>query len=225
MMAGLENAAVIGLPTSQVFADWPEIVEKYQNVKEARAEMEVNTVIGPRYIELRIKPLYDQRKRFKGRVVITRDITGPKRVEDELKQHRDHLEDIVRKRTAELIAANQQLQQQIIERERLEEQLRQSQKLEAVGHLAGGIAHDFNNLLVPILGYVELSLTNLDPEGKLYTDLMQIKTAALRAAGLTRQILAFSRQQMLELKVLDFNVVIDEFKKMLQSLIGEDIEL
>jgi PAS domain S-box-containing protein len=225
MLAGLENAAVIGLPTSQVFADWPEIVEKYKNVKEARAEMEVHTAIGPRFLELRIQPLFDQGKRFKGRVVIARDITDPKRVEDELKQHRDHLEDIVRERTAELIAANQQLHQQIIERERLEEQLRQSQKLEAVGQLAGGIAHDFNNLLVPIIGYADLSLINLAPDAKLYADLMQIKTAALRAAGLTRQILAFSRQQVLELKVLDFNVIIEEFKKMLQSLIGEDIEL
>ena len=114
----------------------------------------------------------------------------------------------------------------LIEREQAkEEQLRQSQKMEAVGQLAGGIAHDFNNLLTAITGYSELGLRNLDSENPLYSKLTEIKKAGDRAASLTRQLLAFSRKQILQPKVLDLNAVIPEMQKMLRRLIGEDIVL
>jgi CheY-like chemotaxis protein len=106
----------------------------------------------------------------------------------------------------------------------MEAQFLQAQKMEAVGRLAGGIAHDFNNILVPIVGYVELGMMNLSPNDKLYINLKRVKQAADRATGLVRQILAFSRKQVLEMKVLDLNAVVMDFKKMLQRLIGEDIE-
>jgi PAS domain S-box-containing protein len=224
-MASLADKEVIGQPTAQVFAAWPGIVATYQNVKETHTEIEVDTTIGLRSVELRIQPLYDPRQRFKGRVVIVRDITKQKQTEAELRKHRDNLEELVAERTAELSLANQQLQQQIIEREQLEAQLRQSQKLEALGRLAGGIAHDFNNLLVPILSYAELSLLHLAPDNKLHTYLVEVKKAAQRAANLVKHMLAFSRQQILDVEVLDLNVIIDEFKLILQSLLGENIEL
>jgi len=107
----------------------------------------------------------------------------------------------------------------------LEEQLRQSQKLESIGRLAGGIAHDFNNLLVPIIGYTDLGQKQLSPDSELYDFLQKIGRAAERAAGLTRQILAFSRRQMLEMRLLDLNDIIADFHEMLRRLIGEDIEL
>jgi PAS domain S-box-containing protein len=114
----------------------------------------------------------------------------------------------------------------LIEREQAkEEQLRQSQKMEAVGQLAGGIAHDFNNLLTAITGYSELGLRNLDSQNPLYSKLTEIKKAGDRAASLTRQLLAFSRKQILQPKVLDLNAVIPEMEKMLRRLIGEDIVL
>ncbi len=108
---------------------------------------------------------------------------------------------------------------------KLEEQLRQAQKLESIGRLAGGIAHDFNNLLVPIIGYAELGQMELSPDSQLYTDLNKIKTAAERAANLTKQILAFSRRQVLEVQVFNLNEVIIEFQEMLRRLITEDIEV
>jgi len=112
----------------------------------------------------------------------------------------------------------------VTERKRLEEQLRQAQKMEAVGRLSGGIAHDFNNILVPITGYVELAMVNLAPGDKLYSYLKRVQDAAERAADLTHQILAFSRKQVLKMQVLDLNTVVTDFKKMVQRLIGEDIE-
>lgn len=111
------------------------------------------------------------------------------------------------------------------EREKLQAQLLQSQKMESVGRLAGGIAHDFNNILVPIIGYVELGMMNLSPENKLYNDLNRVREAAERAAGLTQQILAYSRKQILEMKPTDLNKLVGDFTKMLRRLIGEDIEL
>ncbi len=106
-----------------------------------------------------------------------------------------------------------------------EEQLRQSQKMEAVGVLAGGIAHDFNNLLSVILCYADLALAKLDVANPLYADLDEMSRAALRAAELTRQLLMFSRQQVLEPKVLDLNDVLGGMQKMLQRIIGADVDL
>jgi PAS domain S-box-containing protein len=106
----------------------------------------------------------------------------------------------------------------------LEEQLLQSQKLEAVGKLAGGIAHDFNNLLTAILGYTELLLDRLRESDPLRGDVEEIRKAGARAAGLTRQLLAFSRKQVFQPKVINMNDVVANMDAMLHRLLGEDIE-
>ncbi len=111
----------------------------------------------------------------------------------------------------------------VSQRKELEEQVRQHRKLETLGSLAGGIAHDFNNLLSPIIGYAELGRKRLPPDNPLFTDLGQILKAAGRATDLTRQILAFSRKQMLEVRIIDLNELIRGFESMLQRLIGEAI--
>jgi PAS domain S-box-containing protein len=112
------------------------------------------------------------------------------------------------------------------EHRQLEDQFRQSQKMEAIGRLAGGMAHDFNNLLTVITGYSELLLhRHFDSNDPRYKDIEQIYKAAEQAAALTRQLLAFSRQQMIRPKVLDLNVIITDIKEMLRRLISEDIDL
>ena len=113
----------------------------------------------------------------------------------------------------------------ISERRRLENQLRVSQKLEAVGQLAGGIAHDFNNLLVVINSYTDMAIETLREGDPMRADLQQVAEAGARAAGLTRQLLAFGRRQFLQPKVLSLNTVVSGIEQMLRRLIGEDIEL
>jgi PAS domain S-box-containing protein len=117
------------------------------------------------------------------------------------------------------------LYQDISERKQLEDQLRQAQRMEAVGQLAGGIAHDFNNLLTVIQGNSEVMLDRLGSADALRRNADQIKKAAERAASLTRQLLAFSRRQVLQPVVLDLNSVVADLGKMLPRLIGEDVEL
>lgn len=111
------------------------------------------------------------------------------------------------------------------ERKQLEDQLRQAQKMEAVGRLAGGIAHDFNNILTVITGNCSLILDDLSFDDPLRRDIEQIKRAGERAASLTRQLLAFSRKQILQPRVINLNTVITSLESMLRPLIGEDIEL
>ncbi len=106
-----------------------------------------------------------------------------------------------------------------------EEQLRQAQKLESVGRLAGGIAHDFNNMLTAINGYSDLTLRRLDESDPLRRNIEEIKKAGERSASLTQQLLAFSRRQILQVKVLDINQIISDSLVMLQRLIGEDIQV
>ncbi|MCB9651600.1 MAG: PAS domain S-box protein [Deltaproteobacteria bacterium] len=113
----------------------------------------------------------------------------------------------------------------VTEQHKLEAQLQQSQRLEALGRLAGGIAHDFNNILVPILGYVDLAATGLPDNDPVQEDLQAIRQAGERASGLTKQILAFSRRQVLRMETLDLRNTLTGFKSMIQRLIGEDIQV
>ena len=112
-----------------------------------------------------------------------------------------------------------------VQRQKLEDHLRQSQKMEAIGRLAGGVAHDFNNLLMVISGYTEVLLDQLAPENALHAKAEAIQQASDRATTLTRQLLAFSRKQLLELKVIDVNAIVADMERLLRPLIGEDIEL
>ena len=113
----------------------------------------------------------------------------------------------------------------VTERKNLEEQLRQAQKMEAVGQLAGGVAHDFNNLLTAIIGNAELLLRAIEPEDPRRLDVLEINRAAHRAATLVRQLLAFSRKQVLQPQVVDLNKVVTDLSAMLRRVIGEQVEL
>ena len=112
----------------------------------------------------------------------------------------------------------------ISERKELEEKLRQSQKMESVGRLAGGIAHDFNNLLTVILGYSNFILTDTKEDIPFKEDIIEIQRAGQRAADLTRQLLAFGRKQILDMKTVNLNIIIKNMENMLRRLIGENIQ-
>jgi len=115
--------------------------------------------------------------------------------------------------------------QNVTERLRLEEQLRQSQKMDAIGRLAGGIAHDFNNLLSVIIGYSAMVLADMTPGEPMRADLEEIRKAGNRAASLTRQLLTFSRQQVVQPQVLNLNDILSGVDQMLQRILGADIDL
>src|ERR1700680_428604 len=115
--------------------------------------------------------------------------------------------------------------QDVTERHALEVQYQQAQKMEAIGRLAGGVAHDFNNLLTVILGFCELLLADLDPADPRHADIAEIQKAGASAASLTRQLLAFSRKEIIEPTLLDLNVIVADIRVMLARLIGEDVTI
>ncbi len=141
-----------------------------------------------------------------------------------LKRAHDELEERVRERTAELLRANQALQAETEERRRLEEQVRETQRLEALGRFAGGVAHDFNNLLTVILASSELLALNVEGQTSLAM-VEDVRRAAERAATLTRQLLAFGRRQMVVRQTLDLNAVVGRLENLTRRLLGTDIEL
>ena len=117
------------------------------------------------------------------------------------------------------------ISQDFTEHHALEEQYRNAQGMEVVGRLAGGVAHDFNNLLTAILGYCELLLADIDPNDPRKADISEIQKAGTSAAGLTRQLLAFSRKQIIEPTLLDLNLVVTDMRAMVGQLIGEDVAI
>jgi len=149
------------------------------------------------------------------------NITRRRRAEEALAAQAEHLA----ASNTDLERLNLSLRSEMSERLHAEEQLRQAQKFDAIGRLAGGIAHDFNNLLTVIGSYADILLETLDPSdpGRPHAD--QIRQAAERAAGLTHQLLAFSRKQVMQPRVVDLNVVVRGLEPMLGRLIGEDVEL
>ena len=168
-----------------------------------------------------------------------RDITLQKKAQDELRDAKEALETRVHERTAELVKANEALQGEIVQRElamrqrdseqerarRLEEQLLLSQKMEAIGRLAGGIAHDFNNLLGVILGNAEMMLKAGPPGAPHEERVEQIKLAGEEAASVTKQLLAFARQQVSEPQLLRLNIVLTDLEPLLRRIVEENIRL
>ncbi|MBI4668933.1 MAG: response regulator [Elusimicrobia bacterium] len=145
--------------------------------------------------------------------------------EQELRESRDKLTFDVTEQSRKLTDTAMALDRETAERKRYEAQFLQAQKMEAVGRLAGGVAHDFNNLLTAILANCSFLIESLETGDPRRNDAEEIKNAADRAAGLTRQLLAFSRQQVFQMKILDINIVITGMEKLLRRLLGENIEL
>lgn len=157
--------------------------------------------------------------------ILFKDVTESKRIQEALEESHAELEKRVRERTADLAQANERLRSEMREKAALQSQLVQSQKMDAVGRLAGGVAHDFNNLLTAIGGYSHFLLSSLPADDRRRDDVEQIQKAAERASSLTRQLLAFSRQQVLQATVIDCNAVIVDMEKMLRRIVGENMTM
>jgi len=238
-LLGMPRSALLG-KTDHDF--WPpEQVEHF--IRKDRETLEggklleideepIQTAHGLRWLRTKKIPVRDSAGVPRFLLGISEDITEQKQVYEELQRTRQELEQRVFERTAELSRLNAELSQEVAERKlaeealrKSEEQLRQAQKMEAVGLLAGGVAHDFNNLLTVIAGYAEALLNDVGTSAAVKDDLSQISRAAEQAATLTRQLLAFSRRQVLKPEVLDLNAILAELEKMLRRVIGEDILL
>lgn len=178
-----------------------------------------------RWVYDRAQPHFDRDGKLARYVGATLDITEHKRLEEELSKRQVELELRVQERTAELTRAYDKLMEETKERANLEEQLRQSQKMEAIGTLAGGVAHDFNNILAAIIGFTEMVEEDLPPESQSRPRIGRVLKAASRGKDLVRQILAFSRKTELERKPLSLSSVIHETFQLLRASLPTTIEM
>ncbi len=192
----------------------------------------IDTRSGRRWLHTKKIPVLDADGVARYLLGISVDITERHEAEEALRRAQDELERRVIERTRELSLTVARLEREIADRERAERallasegQLRHAQKMDAIGRLAGGVAHDFNNMLLVILGHADMTQSRLDPQSEVYESLDTIKQAALRSAGLTQQLLAFSRQQVVSPRLLDLRLLVQEFEKMLKRMIGDDIAL
>jgi PAS domain S-box-containing protein len=185
-----------------------------------------------RWIHGRSRILRDDQGRPLRWIGIDWDVTEKKLAEEELNRYRESLEALVEERTAELQEANASLEAEIKERkqaeaesQKLQDQLLQSQKMEAVGRLTAGIAHDFNNLLMVINGYADQLQDEMRPEDPLRKPIDKIAQAGWHAADLVSQLMSFSRKQIMQPKTLNLSQVVADIHTMLQRTIGEDIQM
>ncbi len=229
---GLRPAGALGRPVAEVLRNWP-------GVSKALEELRCNTDITetrpdrePLVFEASVTPLEFEPAEVAGWVVVLRDVTAQRRIETELRSSRDWLKERVHHSTGELLVANLSLRKEIKERVRTEsenenlvQQLNHAQKLESVGRLVGCVAHDFNNVLTAIFGNVAVARRELEASGLEAQALSDIERAAESAAALTRQLLAFSRKQTPERRILDLNQIVDAVNRLLSHLMGKHIEV
>ncbi len=204
-------------PHDEAAVFWARDDEVYRNGGENVNEEFFTDSDGFTHIIVTKKTTFTDEKGETWLVGVIRDVTELRRTQEELVKHRERLEELVRLRTAELSDANERLRQEMAERRRsdeerlrLELQMQQVQKLESLGVLAGGIAHDFNNLLAGMLGNADLALGELpaDHRGRGFVE--EIKRGALRSAGLTNQMLAYSGRGRFQVEVVDLNALIED---------------
>jgi PAS domain S-box-containing protein len=238
---GYPGDGLTGKPVSTLFrpgAVVPEWIQEnapdnVSTVRSKNIETEYQTAEGSHIpVSLSGSILRDDDGNIRGYLLIARDITEQKKAALEIIRHRDQLEELIQQRTKQLSKTNVKLQDEINERQKaesekrdLQEQLYQAQKLEAIGRLAGGVAHDFNNLLFVINGYAETLIDDLKDDPRHRADVHQILEAGTRAVNLTRQLLAFSRKQIIDPVLVDINDRIGSSCQMLSRMIGEDIQI
>ncbi|HEY2729441.1 MAG TPA: PAS domain-containing protein [Polyangia bacterium] len=238
-LSGFAREDIYGKDDRQLFSK--ELAEFFQAkdrdvLRDGRMldipEEPIDTPQGRRWLHTKKIPILAPDGTPRHLLGISLDITERKMAVEALRKAHEDLEIRVENRTRDLVDANAQLKREIDDRQRTqealahaEEQLRHSQKMEAVGRLAGGIAHDFNNLLSVIISYSTILARAVDPKSDIAEGLDEVRKAGERAADLTRQLLAFSRQQVLAPRTIDLNDIIDKMDKMLRRVIGEDLQL
>ena len=238
-LLGTSRAELLGRTDADLFPK--EQADKYlagdRDVLRTRASLEfldgpVMTPTGEKWLRTRKIPLFDEDGAPAFVLGISEDVTEQREMRARVQKAHEELELRVIERTAKLLSANEDLSREIRERRRAEaalreseDQLRQAQKMEAIGQLAGGVAHDFNNLLSVIVGYAQVIMSELPEGSPVIGFVREIQTAGLRAAKLTKQLLAFGRKQVLVARTVDLNEIIQDMTNMLARIIGEDVDL